>query len=108
MNPAAQSHGEGPKSTPVFAEGKLYTFGIGGILTCWDASSGAVRWRKEFSKQYRETSPLFGTAMSPVVDRGIVIAHAGGQQHSRDREASIASLRGTSSPWSKIGKPTCL
>jgi outer membrane protein assembly factor BamB len=79
MNPAAQSHGEGPKSTPVFAERNLYTFGIGGILTCWDALSGTVRWRKEFSKQYRETSPLFGAAMSPVVDRGMVIAHVGGQ-----------------------------
>jgi outer membrane protein assembly factor BamB len=79
MNPAAQAHGEGPKSTPVFADGRLYTFGIGGILTCWDASSGTVRWRKEFSKQYRETSPLYGTAMSPVVDRGMVIAHVGGQ-----------------------------
>lgn len=78
MNPAATSHGEGPKSTPVFNEGKLYTFGISGILTCWDAAAGTVRWRKEFSKQYRQTSPAFGTAMSPIVDRGLLIAHVGG------------------------------
>src|SRR5207248_1298218 len=65
MNPAATQHGEGPKSTPVFSDGKLYTFGISGILTCWDATTGAVRWRKEFSKQYKQTSPAFGTAMSP-------------------------------------------
>ena len=78
MNPAAERHGPGPKSTPVIADGRLYTLGISGVLTCWDAASGAVRWRKEFSKQYRQTSPLFGTAMSPVVDRGLVIAHVGG------------------------------
>ena len=78
MNPAAAQHGEGPKSTPVFDNGRLYTFGISGILTCWDAATGAVRWRKEFSKQYRQTSPVFGTAMSPIVDHGLLIAHVGG------------------------------
>jgi outer membrane protein assembly factor BamB len=78
MNPAAERHGPGPKSTPVIADGRLYTLGISGVLTCWDAATGAVRWRKEFSKQYGQTSPLYGTAMSPVVDRGLVIAHVGG------------------------------
>jgi outer membrane protein assembly factor BamB len=78
MNPAAAWHGEGPKSTPLFNEAKLYTFGISGILTCWDAATGAVKWRKDFSKQYKATWPLFGTAMSPVADRGLVIAHVGG------------------------------
>ncbi|HEY7160599.1 MAG TPA: hypothetical protein VH815_05035, partial [Acidobacteriota bacterium] len=28
MNPAAINHGKGPKSTPLVANGKLYTFGI--------------------------------------------------------------------------------
>ena len=78
VNPAAFQHGDGPKSTPVFDDGRLYTFGIGGVLTCWDAATGAVRWRKDFSKQYRESSPLFGTAMSPIVDHDMLIAHAGG------------------------------
>jgi len=78
MHPAAVSHGEGPKSTPLFSDGRLYTFGISGILTCWDAATGVVRWRKDFSKQYRATWPLFGTAMSPVVDRGLLITDVGG------------------------------
>ena len=78
MDPAAQSHGEGPKSTPLFHEGRVYTFGISGILSCWDADSGALKWRKEFSKDYKQTSPIFGTAMSPEMDRGLLIAHIGG------------------------------
>jgi outer membrane protein assembly factor BamB len=78
MNPAAAWHGEGPKSTPLFNESKLYIFGISGILTCWDAATGALKWRKNFSKQYKATWPLFGTAMSPIADRGLVIAHVGG------------------------------
>jgi outer membrane protein assembly factor BamB len=78
VNPAAEAHGQGPKSTPVFADGRLYTLGIGGILSCFNATTGEVLWRKDFSKQFRQTSPLFGTAMSPVVDNGLLIAHVGG------------------------------
>lgn len=78
MNPAATAHGKGPKSTPVVSDNKLYTLGISGILSCYDTETGKLRWRREFSKQTRETSPLYGTAMSPLVDRGLVIAHVGG------------------------------
>lgn len=78
MNPAATSHGKGPKSTPVVANGRLYTLGISGILSCFDATSGHLVWRKEFGGQFKETSPLYGTAMSPVVEGGLLIAHVGG------------------------------
>ncbi len=79
MNPAALGHGKGPKSTPVYAGGKIYTLGITGILSAHDAKTGRIVWRKEFSKEYPATSPLYGTAMSPVVEGGLVIAHVGGQ-----------------------------
>ena len=79
MNPAARGHGKGPKSTPVHADGRLYTFGISGTLSCLDAKSGKVLWRKEFSGQHKATSPDFGTALSPVVEKGLLIAHVGGK-----------------------------
>ncbi|PYT08433.1 MAG: hypothetical protein DMF60_04770, partial [Acidobacteria bacterium] len=78
MNPAAMSHGKGPKSTPVVYNDKLYTFGISGILSCYDTATGKVKWRKEFSKQFKATSPLFGAATSPIVQNGLVIVHVGG------------------------------
>ncbi len=78
MNFAAYGHGKGPKSTPVFHGGKLYTLGISGILSCFDAATGNLKWRKEFSKQFKQTSPAFGVSMSPVVDSGLCIVHIGG------------------------------
>ncbi len=78
MNMAATSHGKGPKSTPVVADGRVFTYGISGILSGFDAGSGRVLWRKEFGGQFKETSPLYGSAMSPVVDQGRLIAHVGG------------------------------
>ena len=79
MHPAATGHGKGPKSTPVVSNGKVFTFGISGVLSCHDAQTGKLKWRHEFSKQYPNTSPLYGAAMSPVVDNGRVIVHVGGQ-----------------------------
>jgi outer membrane protein assembly factor BamB len=81
MHQAAVGHGKGPKSTPVISRGKLYTFGISGILSCYDTGSGRLAWRREFSKDYKTTSPLFGTAMSPVVEGSLVIAHVGGHDN---------------------------
>ncbi len=79
MNPAATAHGKGPKSTPALSGGKLYTLGIAGTLTCYDAMSGRVRWRRETGATFKSSSPLYGTAMSPLVDGAAVIAHVGGQ-----------------------------
>jgi len=78
MHPAATGHGKGPKSTPVVQNGKLYTLGITEVLSCYDTATGKLNWRKDFSKQFKLTSPDFGTAMSPVVDRGLLVVHVGG------------------------------
>jgi outer membrane protein assembly factor BamB len=78
MNPAATGHGKGPKSTPVVADGRLYTFGISGIVSAWDAASGRLLWRKAEGGSHRSTAPEFGVAMSPAVTRGRVIVHVGG------------------------------
>ncbi len=78
MHPGAAGHGKGPKSTPTLSDGRLYTFSIHGILSCFDAKTGDVVWRKEFSRQFPNTSPLYGTAMSPLVVEGVCIAHVGG------------------------------
>lgn len=78
MHPAAKGHGKGPKSTPIVSNRNVYTLGITGILSCHDARTGKLKWRQEFSKQYPKTSPLFGTAQSPLVDNRLLIVHVGG------------------------------
>jgi outer membrane protein assembly factor BamB len=78
MNSAAFDHGKGPKGTPVVADGRVCALGISGILSCWDAGDGRPLWRTEFASQFSVTSPLYGSATSPVVDEGRVIAHVGG------------------------------
>ena len=74
VNSAAVSHGPGPKSTPVISDGRLYTFGISGILSSLDAATGKVLWRKQPSPE----QPDFGVATSPIVVDGNVVVFAGG------------------------------
>jgi outer membrane protein assembly factor BamB len=76
VNSAAR-HGKGPKSTPLYYDGKLYTFGISGILSSFDAATGKVLWRKEYSKDFKGTWPQFGTSMSPVAGDGLIVVLIG-------------------------------
>lgn len=77
-NPAAtRTHGTGPKSTPTFADGRLFTFGMSSIVSAFDASTGKLLWQKPGG----DVEPLYHTAMSPLVDRGLVILHVGGHNN---------------------------
>ncbi len=58
MNPAARSHGKGPKSTPVIAEGRLITLGITGILSVYDLTRGRLLWRRPFGDRLGARAPL--------------------------------------------------
>jgi outer membrane protein assembly factor BamB len=76
VNPAAAAHGPGPRSTPAVASDRLVTLGISGILSCYDATSGTLRWRR----RPVASEPLYGTAMSPLIDGRSVIVHVGGTE----------------------------
>lgn len=71
-------HKQAPRATPVVSNGKLYTFGIGGVLSCYDTATGKVVWRHDSGQTYKDPAPSFGQSMSPLVDRGLVIVHLGG------------------------------
>lgn len=75
MSSASTRHEKGPKSTPVFANGKLYAIGMTGVVTAFDAATGKQLWQKPGSS----VVPMYTShAFSPVVDRGLVIFHVGG------------------------------
>jgi len=74
---AAAPHGLGPKSTPVLDDGRLFTLGISGVLSAFDAASGKVLWRKDFQSEFERTWPKFGVAMSPAIVHGKLVAHVG-------------------------------
>ena len=75
MNPATRQHGPGPKSTPTYADGRLFTLGMTGVVLAFDARDGRVLWQAPAPA----IQPQYHTAMSPLVDGTSVIVHVGGQ-----------------------------
>ena len=69
----AAAHGAGPKATPLYYEGKLFTLGISGIVTAFDAATGRIVWQTPPPAE----PPFFGAAASPLGESGLVIVHPG-------------------------------
>ncbi len=74
MVAATSRHGAGPKSTPAYADGRLFTLGMTNIVSAFDAATGRRLWHTPATP----AQPQFHTAMSPIVDNGMMIVHVGG------------------------------
>lgn len=72
------SYPGGPRATPVFDEGRLYTVGAVGHLFCFDADNGEVLWSKHFGNDFGTELPTWGMAASPLVDGDQLIVLVGG------------------------------
>jgi outer membrane protein assembly factor BamB len=70
-------HGDGPKSSPVLADGRIFTMSISGILSAWEATSGELLWRRDYSSRFALGHPYWGAATSPIVDGNHVVVHFG-------------------------------
>ena len=91
MNPAADAHGKGPKSTPVVAGGKVVTFGISGILSCFEAETGKLVWRHDFSSLLGSAPEFFGTASSPLVVGDTLYLNIGSDTQGSFRAFELAT-----------------
>ena len=74
MNKGAARHGQGPKSTPAYADGKLFSIGMTGVITAWTRRMA----RSYGASQALARPDVHHARVSPVVDRGLVIFHPGG------------------------------
>jgi outer membrane protein assembly factor BamB len=73
--PAARAH-PGPRSSPAVADGKVVTLGVGGVVSCLDAATGKLLWRKD---EFPKVVPRFFTSVSPIIVDGMAVAQLGAQ-----------------------------
>ena len=88
----------GPRSAPTVAEGKVVTLGVRGKLSCVDAESGELVWRKDYPE-----IPRFCTSSSPLIHAGRCIAQVGGES---DGQVVCIDLDSGESAWEWTGDGT--
>jgi len=69
----------GPQATPAVAGGRVYTYGITGVLSCYQAESGKRLWQINPYKKFGARLPTFGVCSSPLVVGDRIIVAVGGK-----------------------------
>jgi len=97
----AAAHGVGPKATPLFHNGRLYTLGITGIVSAFDAATGKLAWQTPAAPEH----PSYGTAVSPVGDKDLVIVHPGNHGPLTAFDANSGAVRWTGTDRGAYASP---
>jgi outer membrane protein assembly factor BamB len=73
--------GDGPRSTPVYDDGRVYALSSQGDLVCVDAERGEVLWRKDFKDDFGgRMMSGWGFSESPLVDGDKLICTPGSDE----------------------------
>jgi outer membrane protein assembly factor BamB len=72
----------GPRTTPLIADGKVYTLGAMGDVCCLDAVKGGVNWQISLKKDLKIDPPLWGHSASPLLYGDKLILFGGGKDHA--------------------------
>jgi outer membrane protein assembly factor BamB len=75
--PFTSIFGNGPRATPAFHEGKIYTYSVTGVLRCLDAASGHIDWQVDTIEDFKAPKLFFGAACSPLVEGNRVFIDVG-------------------------------
>jgi outer membrane protein assembly factor BamB len=97
----AAAHGAGPKATPVFHEGRLFTLGISGIVSAFDVATGTRLWQTAPPQEH----PFFSAASSPLADKGLVIVHPGNYGPLTAFEGSSGEIKWTAGSGGFFASP---
>jgi outer membrane protein assembly factor BamB len=95
--------GAGPRSSPVFADGRIYTMGATGVVNCLDAATGRQIWSKDAAKESGAKPPMWGFSSSPLVTGGVVIVYTGGPG---DKGLLAYRIKDGQLAWSAATGPT--
>jgi outer membrane protein assembly factor BamB len=71
--------GAGPRGTPTATGGMVYTLGNTGMLACWEAKTGGLKWQLDTLKEFNAKNLVFGVSTSPTVVGKHVIVMVGGK-----------------------------
>lgn len=68
---------DGPRATPLIADGRVFTFGADGDLRAWELATGKGLWDRNVTKEYEVPKGFFGCASSPILAGGRLLVNVG-------------------------------
>ncbi len=74
--------GDGPRSTPVIDGNNVYVYDSYMVVTCFDAASGKLVWKRDVIKEFSGRNISWLNATSPIIVDGKVIVGGGGAEQS--------------------------
>lgn len=76
--PAPEAGGsDGPRSTPVWHQGRVYVLATYLLLSCLDAATGEVVWTKDVRNELEAYLIPWHSAASPVIADGVLLVSTG-------------------------------
>ncbi|KAF0180072.1 MAG: WD40 repeat-like protein [Limisphaerales bacterium] len=94
--------GEGPRATPTWHEGRLYSLGGTGQFRCLEAATGKLLWQHDLFAENSCLNLFFAVAASPLIvdDKVLVLA---GDPQGRDGRMLIAYDKVSGAPvWKEM------
>jgi outer membrane protein assembly factor BamB len=73
----ALGKGNGPRSTPLIANNRVYTLGAEGRLHCLELESGKKVWDRNLANDYQTRDSYFGVGSTPILDSDRLILNLG-------------------------------
>ncbi len=71
-------YNNGPRSTPLVDDGRVYIFGAEGMLHCLRADDGKLLWKVDTAATFGVVQNFFGVGTSPVVEGDLLMVMIGG------------------------------
>jgi len=68
----------GPRSSPTIDDGRVYTHGAEGVLTCLDLETGRKAWQRPLNRDLGAPQAFFGVGTPPVIDGDVIVLNPGG------------------------------
>jgi outer membrane protein assembly factor BamB len=72
--------GDGPLCMPLIHGSRVITFGAQGVLSCHDAASGKLVWRRDTHRDFGAPEGYFGAGSGPIVVGDVVVVNVGGSR----------------------------
>jgi len=74
--------GDGPRSTPSYDDGKVYTYSSRLVLKCLDAATGREIWASDLMKDHAGRNIQWECGASPLIEGDLVFVAGGGPGES--------------------------